>query len=211
MTARDRAPKQTCPCSRLRAGGRLTELTNPDEAARKSNDAFVVQAGGTRYPPRFYCLCRVCGTRWTVWEEVDIKESEILYRWKEESWNEEDIRAELEHEEGAVRSLRARQTRQLAAETATGKVAPSRPATSQNIDPMIEQTGPLEWRWADQRGVAYGCRIEGVRLAVWTEDPFGGTGTDYSVSEFLDGLHDTVLPPAVAGQVKQALKVRRKK
>ena len=136
-------------------------------------------------------------------EELDINGSETLYDWQEQPWTEKDLLLELGQEDGTIRQQKERQAQRLVAQDgATEKAAPLNQT-------RMEQTGSLEWRWTDGRGVANGCRIEGPRLAVWTEGPFGGTGTDYSVSEFLDGRHETVLPPAVSAQVRRALTTRQ--
>jgi hypothetical protein len=167
-----------------------------------------------------FCLCRVCGTRWRVTElhEYDGGFADTSYVWEESAWTEEFVAAKqfealYEAKQEREREERADYSRQRDPDAGRGSQAPSaseQRATPHQIDQTTEQTGSQEWRWVDGRGVACGCRIEGSRLAVWTENPFGGSGTNYSVSEFLDGRHAKVLPPAVASQVRHALTAQRK-
>jgi hypothetical protein len=198
----------TCLCSWLRNRYEWDETMEPGGVAEESRGAVEVRRGFTRYPARYFAVCRVCHSRWTVTEEADAKERELLYHWREEDWTDEDLVREREREEAEIRDLTTEQDRKDAArpDQEWRRALPSLPG---RLETTIEETGPLEWRWEDERGVSYGCRVEGARLAVWTDGPFGGTGTEYGLDEFLHGACSHVLPAAVADRVRRALDVAR--
>ena len=155
-----------------------------------------------------FCRCRVCGSRWrvTITTEYDGGSAETLYAWEESPWTEELLQArqfEGLHEAQQERERREREEYWRQRNPNSGREMPASGDRAPHV-PSQQQPGPLEWRWTDESGTSHGCRIEGSLLNVWTENPFGGSGTSYSLSEFLEGRHGKALPAGIAGRVREA-------
>jgi hypothetical protein len=193
----------TCRCSWLRGRKKWDTTMDPERVAKDSEGALKMRRGYTRYTTRFFLVCEVCQSRWTVTEDVDVKESETLYRWREEDWTDEDLDREMEEEDGSVQRLRQRQDAK----------AEEKRKRAEDLERTITQTGPHEWRWVDERGMAHSCRVEGPRLVVWTvrtpsvwvDDRSSEAEPEFGVPEFLAGRYPDLLPPAVAARVRAAL------
>jgi hypothetical protein len=196
---------EPCDCAMRRTHGKARQWT---DGPGKGYDCRTVG-------DEMFCVCGVCGSRWHVsaTHEYDGGMPSTSYAWEEGAWTEDLVRArqyetlyetKREHE----REEMAEYARQHDPHAGGGSQVPHAPATRPAPQESTQQTGDLEWRWI-KRGAAYGCRIEGSRLSVWEENPFGGTGGDYSITEFLDGRHAKVLPPDVAGLVRDALATER--
>src|SRR5262245_27630512 len=212
--ARSKTPKVTeaksaCGCDESRRAGAATQR----RFAAPDAETYDCKEFGNE----IFCICRVCGSRWrvTVTCEYDDGMSDTLYAWDEPPWTEESL--EAKRYEGLYEAARERERRRgedywrqrnpnagpqvPMASAPPESVAPPR---ERQVEPVEEQVAPLEWRWTDVRGVSHGCRIEEARLAVWTEDPFGGTGTSYEMRDVLEGRHSASLPPGIASRVREA-------
>jgi len=148
----------------------------------------------------------------TITTEYDGGSADTLYTWEENPWTEELLQArqfEALHEAQQERERREREEYWRQRNPNAGPTPPT-PGSGAGVPsaPSWEQPGPLEWRWTDEDGTSHGCRIEGSDLSVWTEDPFGGSGTSYSLSEFLEGRHSKALPAGIAGRVREAARRR---
>src|SRR5262245_27930213 len=119
MSAGDAHPK--CPCSHLRGRKKWDMEMDPAKVAQDAGGALEWRRGYTSDQQRHFCLCRVCGTRWTVSVDVDVKEMETRHVWKEEDWTEEDLAAQRATEDAAVEVMKEREvdrSRRAAAERA---------------------------------------------------------------------------------------------
>ena len=165
----------TCLCSRLRGRKKWDTSTDPDAVARETNGALVVRSGATRHPPHCFCACQVCGSRWTVSVDVDVKELETLYVWKEEDWSEDDIALEREQEEASARGVIERQARRSVEQVARAEEArASAQAKEEARLRRLEngENGSYWWKWDKTSN----CRIDASGVSVWEDEPSGAGG-----------------------------------
>ena len=183
-------PARGCECAERRRRGPVPVLAS----APGSND------GCRSLGNEVFCVCRVCGSRWRVLVQIEYDGGfpDTTHVWEETPWTEEMLAArEAEaRAETLVEAARERERAEAAewqrqhdpnAGPPPPVAVPRRARAKASEPPSSTAVGTDEWSWTDERGVRYGCRIEGDRIAVWTDDPFGGSGTDFGVTEFLDG------------------------